>query len=51
MHTNALKDGWQRFQDRLRRLWGQRPAAGFRGPPVNALAAGSALNAVVQARG
>ena len=38
MHTNAVNDGWQRFLDRLRRLWGQRPAAGFRTPLVNALA-------------
>jgi hypothetical protein len=35
MHTNAVKDGWQRFLDRLRRLWGQR-AGGLPGPLVTA---------------
>jgi hypothetical protein len=23
MGSNAVKDGWQRFLDRLRRLWGK----------------------------
>ena len=23
MRINAVKDGWQRFLDRLRRLWGK----------------------------
>jgi len=24
MSNNAVKDGWQRFLDRLRRMWGSR---------------------------
>ena len=29
MRDNAVKDGWQRFLDRLRRLWGKRRVPGF----------------------
>ena len=29
MRNNAVKDGWQRFLDRLRRLWGKRRVPGF----------------------
>ncbi|MFI4868539.1 MAG: hypothetical protein ACHQDD_04210 [Steroidobacterales bacterium] len=39
MRSNAVKDGWQRFLDRLRRLWGQRGDGGLSKPLVNAAVA------------
>ena len=39
MRSNAIEDGWQRFLDRLRRLWGQRRRGGFIKPHVNAAVA------------
>lgn len=39
MPSNAVKDGWQRFLDRLRRLWGQPGDGSFSRPPVNAAVA------------
>lgn len=36
MPDSSIKDGWQRFLDRLRRLWGRlRPGEFANGPTVN----------------
>jgi hypothetical protein len=29
MRNNAVKDGWQRFLDRLRRMWGKPRGSGL----------------------
>jgi hypothetical protein len=39
MRNSAVKDGWQRFLDRLRRLWG-KPRAGELGKAAGPLAQG-----------
>ena len=36
MRNNAVEDGWQRFLDRLRRLWGRLRDAKSPNGPVNA---------------
>jgi hypothetical protein len=38
MPDNAVENGWRRFLDRLRRLWGQRPSGGFSTPLASAAA-------------
>jgi hypothetical protein len=37
MRSNAVDNGWRRFLDRLRRLWGQRPGGGFASPLAGAV--------------
>jgi hypothetical protein len=39
MSNNAVKDGWQRFLDRLRRMWGKPRGAGTPGTAVSAAVA------------
>jgi hypothetical protein len=36
MRSDAVKNGWRRFLDRLRRLWGQRSGGGFGTPLAGA---------------